>query len=71
MTLKKQSKNDAIAQLIGLLILAPILMTLLWNYGMTDVIDALGGPDADVNLLQGGLAYLFVSGACAVLRGRA
>lgn len=65
-----KKKDEVVGQFIGLLVVAPILMTLLWNYGATDVIESLGGPDANVSLVNGWLGYLFMQGV-ATSFGRA
>ncbi len=54
---------------ISSLILMPIILTLCWNYGFTEVIQNLGGPDANVNLLDGALATYFMSALMGMAYG--
>lgn len=56
-------KNAAIS-----LILGAIITTLLWNYGATEIIEALGGPDANVNIVDGALASWFLSSVAATIK---
>jgi hypothetical protein len=50
------TKEKAIGTLIGVFIVAPLFLLLLWNYGGTELIEALGGPDANLNIVDGWLA---------------
>jgi hypothetical protein len=49
-------------------IIVPLLMVLFWNYGMTEVIQHLGGPDANVNIIDGALATYFVAVMGSLIR---
>lgn len=49
--LEQQKKLEAAVTFLALLILAPIFFTLAWNYGISEIIQSLGGPDANINLL--------------------
>lgn len=37
-----------------------LLFTLAWNYGVTEIIQNLGGPDGNINVLEGTLAWAAV-----------
>lgn len=37
-----------------------LFLTLGWNYGVTECIQALGGPDGNINLLEGLALFVFV-----------
>ena len=41
------------------LVFSVVLFTVAWNYGVTEVIQSLGGPDANINILEGTLTFLF------------
>lgn len=52
-----------IGRVVGYLIAAVVvglLFTVLWNYGVTEVIQNLGGPDGNINVVAGFLTYLFL-----------
>lgn len=37
-----------------------VFLTLGWNYGVTECIQALGGPDGNINILEGLALFVFV-----------
>jgi hypothetical protein len=49
------------ANVLASLVVLPLLFVLAWNYGLTEVIENFGGPDANVNVIEGALAYYAVS----------
>lgn len=57
----KNTKSDAAAVLIASFVIIPLIAVLCWNYGMTEIIQNLGGPDANVNLLDGFLTVYFLA----------
>lgn len=64
----KPEKETTIGVYLGALILIPVLMTVFWNYGATEVIEALGGPDANVGIVAGMLATYFYSGLLGIAK---
>lgn len=64
-----RSEANPFATFLGVL-LGCALIVVCWNYGATEVIQALGGPDANVNVLDGILALLFVGGVSNLIAGR-
>ena len=44
-------------------------LTVTWNYGVTEIIDALGGPDANVNFFVAALTVLFTRAARLEFKG--
>ena len=47
-------------------LLAGLFFLLAWNYGITEVIQNLGGPDANINYIEALLAWI---GVRLLLRG--
>lgn len=66
--LNQPKADQPVAQFIGFL-LGLVLIVVCWNYGATEVIQALGGPDANVNVLDGVLALLFIGGVRNLIAG--
>jgi hypothetical protein len=64
-----RSEQNPFAVLLGTLI-GLVLIVVCWNYGATEVVQALGGPDANVNVLAGVLALLTVGGVSNLIAGR-
>lgn len=67
--MSNRSEQTTFAGFLGLLI-GLALVVVCWNYGATEVIQVLGGPDANVNILDGILALLFVGGISNLIAGR-
>lgn len=66
---KRDPATSSLGVFIGVVI-GLMLLVVCWNYGATEVIQALGGPDANVNVLDGTLALLFVGGVSNLIAGR-
>ena len=64
---RKQEKLDKAGEVAVMLLIAPALLTVMWNYGVTEALQSLGGPDANVSLLAGMLAVLFIRGLWSLL----
>lgn len=67
---KKPSGTEVAGTLLAVFIFVPFIVTLLWNYGATEVIEALGGADGNVNLLEGWCTVFFLSALGSLLRGK-
>jgi hypothetical protein len=65
----KQQAGSPLGVFLGIII-GLVLLVVCWNYGATEAIQALGGPDANVNILDGTLALLFVGGVSNLIAGR-
>lgn len=67
---KQQARDKAMescGQAIGLLVFGILFLLVGWNYGITEVVQALGGPDANVNVGVAAASFLFLG----VLKNRA
>jgi hypothetical protein len=65
----KQQADSPLGVFLGFVV-GLVLLVVCWNYGATEVIQTLGGPDANVNILDGTLALLFVGGVSNLIAGR-
>jgi hypothetical protein len=65
----EQQAGSSLGVFLGVII-GLVLVVVCWNYGATEVIQALGGPDANVNILDGILALLFAGGVSNLIAGR-
>lgn len=65
-----QAKVDKTSEVIAALIVVPLLLTACWNYGLTDLIQNLGGPNADVNVIQGALSVYGITGLAKLATGK-
>jgi hypothetical protein len=55
-----------VATTFWLVVLGTLFVTVGWNYGITEMIESLGGPEGNINLLEGGAAFLL----CAAIGTR-
>jgi hypothetical protein len=62
------TKVDVIGAFIAALIVIPLMMVLFYNYGATEVIESLGGPDNNLNVIDGYVAVLFLAGLGSLVR---
>lgn len=55
-----QTKNETppAAVLLWLLVFGAALTTIGWNFGVSEVIQACGGPDGNLSILEGGALFL-------------
>lgn len=54
--------------ILMMVVLYPLLVTLMWNYGGTEIIEALGGPDANVNIIDGAVATWFLAALAGIAK---
>jgi hypothetical protein len=59
--MKSKKQTLTVSELIGALVVAPTVLVLAYNYGLTEVIQNLGGPDGNVNIFEGALAVYAVT----------
>lgn len=57
-----QPSNDLTpaANFVWAVIFLAVFTTVGWNYGITEIIQNLGGPDANINILEGLFTAMFV-----------
>lgn len=51
------------------LVFGAIFVTVGWNYGASEIVQALNGPDGNVNILEGGAAFIFAATVGRALKG--
>lgn len=56
----RDAQLSGCATLVWTLLFVAVFFTLGWNYGVTEIVQNYGGPDANINILQGALTVLAV-----------
>lgn len=64
----RTAEPGPVSKFIAGFILVPIILVLCWNYGFTEVLQALGAGDANVSVFEGALAIYFTTGFTGILR---
>lgn len=56
-----RQKPHPVATLFWTIVFGCVFATVGWNFGVSEVVQALGGPDGNINILEGGALFLAIA----------